>query len=147
MWSDEMNTNDIISIISKSITTAFPGIETSKESIKQDFNTPAFYIAQINDTHKKIVGNKYRKKFSMSIKYYPDEKNTDNVKQELHSISDTLTNVLEIMSYENKTIKGYNMESRIEDDVLHFLFDVDNRIIKKTANTKFGPLEVDVNVR
>lgn len=146
-----MNSNDVISIISNAISTAFsdPDVDVYvyKENIKQDFDTPAFYISEINDTHQKIIGNKYKKKFSMSIKYYPDEKNTDTVKQELHSISDALTNVLEIMSYENKIIKGYNMESRIEDDVLHFLFDVDNRIIKKTTNAKFGPLEVDVNVR
>ena len=39
------------------------------------------------------------------------------------------------------------MESRIEDDILHFMFDVRIKTLKSKDINKFGPLEVDVNVK
>lgn len=142
-----MNANDIISITSNAISTNFPDAEIYKESIKQDFDTPSFYIAEINHNYNLLLGRASRKRFSMSIKYFPDENNTDDIKQELHEIAAQLTDILEIMSFDNKTIKAYNMESRIDDDILHFMFDVKVKTLKAKNVNKFGPLEVDVNVK
>ncbi|MPM69577.1 hypothetical protein SDC9_116525 [bioreactor metagenome] len=145
-----MNGNDVISIITSSIASAFleaEGYKVYKENIKQDFDTPAFYVAEINHTHTPLIGRASRKRFSMSVKYYPDESNTDEVKQELHGVAAQLLEIFKIMSYKNNTIKGYNMESRIQNDVLHFMFDVKIKTLKAKETNKFGPLEVEVNVK
>lgn len=142
-----MNANDVISIISNTISKSFTGIDIYKENVKQDFSTPAFYIAEINYTHNPLIGRASRSRFSMSIKYFPDENNTDEEKQELHGVAAQLPDILKVMSYDNRTIKAYNMESRIEDDILHFMFDVKVKILKSKDTNKFGPLEVDVNVK
>lgn len=142
-----MNANNVISIISKAVSTAFPEATVYKETIKQDFSTPAFYVAEINHTHTPLIGRASRQRYSMSVKYYHDETNMDEVKKELHGVAAQLPDVLEIMSYNNNTIKSYNMESRIEDDILHFMFDVKVKMIKPKDTYKFGPLEVDVNVK
>lgn len=142
-----MNSNDVISIISSTISTKFPEATVYKENVKQDFNTPAFYIAEINHSHSPLLGRASRKRFSMSVKYFPDEDNTDDIRQELHGVASQLTDILEIMTYDNKTIKGHNMESRIDDDILHFQFDVKIKILKEKNANKFGHLEVDVNVK
>lgn len=142
-----MNANDIISIISNAVSTAFSAANVYKENTKQGFDSPAFYIAEINHTHTPLIGRASRKRYSMSVKYYPDENNIDEVKKELHGVAAQLPDVLEIMSYNNNTIKSYNMESRIEDDILHFMFDVKVKMIKPKDTYKFGPLEVDVNVK
>lgn len=142
-----MNANDVISIISKTVSNAFADAEIYKENIKQDFNTPSFYIAEINHTHSSLIGRASRKRFSMSVKYFPDERNTDEIQKELHGVAALIPDIIELMSYENKTIKAYNIESRNEDDVLHFMFDVKVKILKSKDTNKFGPLEVDVNVK
>lgn len=142
-----MNANDVISIISNSISETFPEADIYKENVKQDFSTPSFYISEINHTHTPLIGRASRKRFSISVKYFPDENNKDEPKQELHEVAAQLTELLEIMSYDNKTIKAYNMESRIEDDILHFMFDVRIKTLKSKDINKFGPLEVDVNVK
>ena len=142
-----MNANDIISIISSTVSAAFLGIDVYKENIKQDFSTPAFYVAEINYTHIPLIGRASRKRFSVSVKYFPDKNNKDEVLHELHGVAAQLADILEIMSYNNNTIKAQNMESRIEDDVLHFMFDVKIKALKEKNTNKFGPLEVDVNVK
>lgn len=142
-----MNANDVISIISKAISTAFPAVKVYKENIKQGFDNPAFYIAEINHSHTPLLGRASRKRYSMSVKYYPDENNIDEVKQELHGVAAQLPDILEIMNYSGKTIKAYNMESRIEDDILHFMFDVRIKMLKPKDTNKFGPLEVDVSAK
>ena len=142
-----MNGNEVISIITSSISAAFPEVDVYKESVNQDFDTPSFYVSEINHTHTSLIGRASKKRFSMSIKYFPDEKNKNNVRQELHGVADQLTSILKIMSYDNKTIKGYNMESRIEDDILHFSLDVKVKVLELKDTSKFGPLEVDVNVK
>ena len=140
-----MNANDVISIISYTISSNIPDIEDIyKEEVPQGMSTPSFFIYLINSEQDKLLNNRYKRLFKVAIKYFTDKK--DEINQDMYSVADKLTEILEQMEYDNKIIKGRNMEYKILDDVLHFYFDVDNKLIKKTDSNKFGPLEVDVNV-
>lgn len=140
-----MNANDVISIISYTISSNIPDIEDIyKEEVPQGMSTPSFFIYLINTEQDKLLNNRYKRLFKVAIKYFTDKK--DEINQDMYSVADKLTEILEQMEYDNKIIKGRNMDYKIIDDVLHFYFDVDNKLIKKTDSNKFGPLEVDVNV-
>jgi len=143
-----MNGNDIISIITNSISAAFPKVkDIYKDNILQDFSTPSFFVSIINSSHKPLIGLASSKRYNVTIKYFPDSHNKGNTIQELNKVADIVLDTIGIMSYRNKTIKAYNVEWKVIDDVLHFMFDIKVKILKDKQVTKFGPLEVNVSVK
>ncbi|HBB28272.1 MAG TPA: hypothetical protein DC000_03310 [Clostridiales bacterium] len=140
-----MNANDIISAITYTLGINFPSVTPYKENVKQGFKAPAFYIEEINSTSHKQLGRKYKRRYSFSIKYYTDQ--IEDINQELHNVSDKLCEILELMKFDKTVIKGTGMESKIDDNVLHFQIDVKVNLLKENTNSKLGALEVDVNAK
>lgn len=138
-----MNANNVISIISYTLSIGFPNHEIYKEVVSQDMETPSFFIQLINSDHDKLLNNRYQQQFKVAIKYFTDK--IDDTYQDMYSVGDELTEILEIMEYSNKIIKGKNMEYKVIEGVLHFSIDIENRVIKKVERNKFGPLEVEIN--
>lgn len=139
-----MTTNDVISIISYTISKDFSNHEIYKEEVPQNMETPSFFISLVNSEHDKLLNNRYKKEFNIVIRYFTDK--TDNTYQDMYSVADKLTEIVELMEYDNKVIKGKNIDYKIQNNLLHFYFDVESRFIKRSKTNKFGPLEVDVNV-
>jgi len=106
---------------------------------------PCFFIYEIDKNHKKLVGNKYNQDHSFTIRYFTD---TDDLYEELRLTGEKLFEVLELVNFGGTVLKCIDMNYKIDDGVLHFFFDVNTKVKKMLpANNKFGPLEVDVNVK
>ncbi len=140
-----MNTNDIINILEYTIKSAFPDVNVYKENVIQGTELPFFFIEEIESKYSHAIGRKYKKQVSLLIKYF--SKSELNAKNEMYSVSEKLTDILELMQYESIVLKGLNSNSKITDNVLNFSIDVRINELKDKNTNKFGQLEVDVNVK
>lgn len=87
----------------------------------EQIKTPAFRLKTIKDSFDKKLGNLYKNEKLYQIVYMPKEDKqyiTDD--DELENVAFTLYDILEIMTLEGVTLKGYDMSYRIEDNTLQF---------------------------
>ncbi len=138
-----MTDNEVISILSRTIKDRFPTAEIEKEQVTQDAKPPLFYIYVINSFITGHPGGKSKQTFKMAVKFYPaSEKN-----EECFEKAAVLWEAFRAMTFNNKKIRGRNMEYKAVEGVLHFYLDVINTVIETESYNKFGNLEVNVDAR
>lgn len=116
------------------------------EQILQGMIKPCFFIYEYDKSHTKQLGNMYKENHSFSINYILDESNTHN--ERLRDIAEQLFEILELVKHEEITFNSINMNYKIDDNILIFLFDINTKVIKKQERvTKQQKLEVKTNVK
>lgn len=98
------------------------------DEVKQGFETPSFFIKQINGSRNKRLKDRYRSELNFQIIGFA----TNNNSKQLSGMAEGLYG-LEYMEVESgKFIRAYKMNHRIEDGVLQFFFDIKNFILERT---------------
>lgn len=138
-----MTDNEVISIVTRTIKNRFPDIHVEKEKVAQNAAPPLFYVYVIDSDVSRQIGRKSRQNFKMAVKYY-SQTETNN---ECFEKAASLWEVFRIMEFKGKKIRGKKMEYKAVEGVLHFYFDVRNTMLDVENNSKFGDLEVNINVR
>lgn len=89
------------------------------ESIEQGFQEPCFYIKEVNSSQNRELGNRYKREHLYDIHYFPNlnssTKNTD-----MRAMAEVLYEQLEYIEVAGRPLRGYDMNYRIVDGVLHF---------------------------
>lgn len=135
----------IRSMISAAIGNAFPEAIIHKEQVSQ-IERPAFYIGEIKVSQDKSIGNRYYRYHSMVVRYFPIEDNLTDY-EDLSTIADKLYACLEYLDYEGHKGRSYNMNYRIEDNVLQFFLTVKLALKRPVNNVKMEHIETEQKLK
>ena len=113
--------NDLIDAISKRLLEYFPESVPNiySENIEQGFSEPCFYISLINSTNKNKLGPGRSKRYKFDIMYFNNNLGNDD----LNTMGDKLSTVLEDIQIGDALIHGFNIEYEVKDNKLHFFVE------------------------
>ena len=103
--------------------------EIYTEEVEQGLEDGSFVIVCLNPTNSRFFGNRYFRTNQFSIHYFPK---SDEPKSECHDILEDLYDALELIEVDGDLLRGTNMSSEMDDDVLHFFVNYDFFTIHKT---------------
>ena len=113
--------NDLIDAISKRLLEYFsesiPNIYS--ENIEQGFSEPCFYISVINSTNKNKLGPGRSKRYKFDVMYFNNNIGNDD----LNTMGDKLSTVLEDIQIGETLIHGFDIEYEVKDNKLHFFVE------------------------
>lgn len=113
--------NDLIDAISKRLLEYFPESVPNiySENIEQGFSEPCFYISLINSTNKNKLGPGRSKRYKFDIMYFNNNLGNDD----LNTMGDKLSTVLEDIQIGDALIHGFDIEYEVKDNKLHFFVE------------------------
>mgnify|MGYP003089661033 FL=1 len=113
--------NDLIDAISKRLLEYFPESVPNiySENIEQGFSEPCFYISLINSTNKNKLGPGRGKRYKFDIMYFNNNLGNDD----LNSMGDKLSTVLEDIQIGDAVTHGFDIEYEVKDNKLHFFVE------------------------
>ena len=122
----EINTNTILDGITLALRNAYPGSMITSNEVKQGLNVPAFIVRMVSFQTEVRPMQRYRNFPRFDIIYFPK-----NAREECYGVSDRLCSVLEVITLPTgDKIRGVDMSSEIDDDVLHFFVSYNHNVYK-----------------
>lgn len=113
--------DELINAITKRLTEYFsdsvPNIYS--ENIEQGFIEPCFCISLINSTNTNKLGPRRSRRYKFDVMYFNDTLGHDN----LNSMGDSLTTVLEDIQVGENILHGFDIEYEIRDGRLHLFVE------------------------
>lgn len=111
--------NDIVSGISNAIYEQYgQDKKIYTESIEQGFTEPCFFIAVLETTQARYIGNRYKLTVPVNVHYFPA---TNAKKREMQDVAQTLYYALQRITLVNgDMLNGFKLHWEIVEDVLHF---------------------------
>ena len=106
--------------------------EIYTEAVEQGLEDGSFAIVYLNPTNSRFMGNRYFETNPFCIHYFPK---TDEPRSECLDILEDLYDVLELIEVDGDLVRGTNMSSEMDGDVLHFFVNYDLFTIRKTDET------------
>ena len=97
-----------------------------REDVPQNFKKPSFMVTVYDQNSSRGINGRMKNSVSLDILYFPENAGASELQEECWVIGQALTRKFEMPGFK---IKNRNM--KIEDHVLHFLFDVNYREIKE----------------
>lgn len=125
--------DDVRKGISKKINT-FRNKDTTElyfEGIPQKFEEPCFFIKEIRSNQNRELGNRYKRRHSYDIHYYPNPKSSRK-NAELRQMAELLYDNMEYIDVAGKPVMGQDMSHEIVDGVLHFFVKYPIYLYKET---------------
>lgn len=125
--------NNIVLGIAQKIRTVFTESEYRlyTEKVEQGFSEPCFFVSLINQIQRQRLGHRYRETYSFDIIYFPSE--DAEVNKECLAVAEELYELLEFITAGDDQLRGININSRVDDNVLHFLVDYNVSIVRTKA--------------
>ena len=126
----EFRVKKIIDAISQKVNEIFGdeyNIET--DEVKQGFETPCFFIRQFNGERQHFRGKRYKSNLNFEIIGFSKNETLD----ELNEMAENLYQIEYIKLDNGDLLRCINMNYKIEDKVLHFLFDINNFLYLEEA--------------
>lgn len=100
-----------------------------REDVPQNFKQPSFLISFYDQNPMHGINGRLKNTVNVDVSYFPEDR--INAKEECWSVGQDLSRELLVPGFK---IKNRNL--KIEDDVLHFLFDVDYREYQEDSISK-----------
>lgn len=123
--------------------TGLSGIKIYTESVNQSLDTPCVLVKCLNPSHSRNLGRRYIKSLQYSVQYFP---NTENVYSECNSACESMFEVLEDITVDNRIIHGYDMGGEVVDGVLTFTVNYDVFLLREqTGLVDMGTADVTVS--
>lgn len=108
--------------------------EIYTEEVEQGLEDGSFAIVCLNPTNSRFLGERYFRTNQFCIHYFPE---TDEPKSECLEILEELFDVLELIDVDGDLVRGTNMTSEMDGDVLHFFVNYDFFTIHKTDDETY----------
>lgn len=104
------------------------------ENVRQGFREPCFFIQPITEVRTAELCDTVKKRLKVDILFFPPENSSK--KSEIIRVLDIMLEKMSVLFVDGNKIRGNEISSEIEDDVLHFIVNYDFRLIKND-NTDF----------
>lgn len=113
---------DIVDGISNELYANFEGVDILSEGIEQGFTEPCFYIATVNASETRLLGDRAIRNVLMDIHYFPLSESEPNAEMEL--TASKLYGVLRRLNLlDGTSLSGLNLNHTIQEGVLHFFVE------------------------
>lgn len=133
--------NDIKQAIVDKLLELYPNYTIYDEDIPQDFKTPSFFIALIDQDYSKRLNNKYRSLLSFDVAYFSNEGKTE-IKEDCLEVQLNLFRNFDLIG----TYRILEKQATITDNVLHFTFNINYSEIITETGTLIETKEVNTNI-
>ena len=130
----------IISGIANVLDQNYPDVDIYAQEVKQNMKEPCFFIQSMEVGTRKRLANRYDQTRPFEIVYFPKKKED---KREIQKVLDELPFLLEFIQLPDGPVMGSKMESKIEDDLGHFLVNYDFPVRRKVDE---GPSMEEVEI-
>jgi hypothetical protein len=137
--------NEILTGISVKLNQVFgDGFEIYGDTqVQQGLKEPCFFIAVLNPSQTKLLGQRYFREHPIDVHYFP-EQSGNNI--ELHNVASELFEALEYITLLNgDLVHGTSMDYEIVDDVLHFRVNYNMFLRKDVELDPMEEITVDAN--
>lgn len=118
--------------------------EIYTEDVEQGLTDGSFAIECVNPTSSRFLGNRYFKTNRFIIHYFPK---SNEPKSECLSVLEELYDILETIEVDGDLIRGTEMSSETDDDVLHFFVNYDFFTIRKVDETYMDDYDYDSELK
>lgn len=131
---------DIKKAIKRMINAELPDIKIFSPDVKEGFKKPSFFIQLFPISREKLSKYHFSRKLAVSITYHSET----NKELEFLHIEEQLEKIFaDVVTINDRTITVEEIESNVENNVLHFEFDI-NYIDSLAEDQVYGYEEADV---
>lgn len=134
---------NIISKLYENIAAGLKKIKTCtiyQEDVPQNFKPPCFMVTFYDQNPTRGINGRLKNTVRVDVLYFPEDERNYNT--ECWALSQDLIRDLQVEDFRIK-----NRNSKITDKVLHFMFDVDYREYRNTAETKMQELSQNTELK
>lgn len=136
----------IIDGISNKLFSSFDDVEIYADStVKQGLNEPCFFIAGLEVSQKRYIGNRWFRNYPFVISYFSDKK--DKL-IDCNKMGDKLLSVLEYIELQDGSLlQATGMSYNVIDDVLHFNLSYGTFVHKEKDTSKMDNMHYSQGVK
>lgn len=113
-----------------------------QEEVPQNFKKPSFLVTIYEQNPSRGINGRLKNEVNMDILYFPENRGKAELQEECWSVGQALSREFAVPGF-----KIRNRNLKIEDYVLHFMFDVDYREYKDIPGVKMRTQTLDVQVK
>lgn len=113
-----------------------------REEVPQNFKKPSFLVTIYEQNPSRGINGRLKNEVNMDILYFPENRGKAELQEECWSVGQVLSREFAVPGFK---IKNRNL--KIEDYVLHFMFDVDYREYKDSPGVKMRTQTIDTNLK
>lgn len=113
-----------------------------REEVPQNFKKPSFLVTIYEQNPSRGINGRLKNEVNMDILYFPENRGKAELQEECWSVGQALSREFAVPGF-----KIRNRNLKIEDYVLHFMFDVDYREYKDIPSVKMRTQTLDVQVK
>lgn len=113
-----------------------------REEVPQNFKKPSFLVTIYEQNPSRGINGRLKNEVNMDILYFPENKGKAELQEECWSVGQALSREFAVPGF-----KIRNRNLKIEDYVLHFMFDVNYREYKDIPGVKMRTQTLDVQVK
>lgn len=139
---------EIVSAIAIALRASFNTTELAaiyKNKNQQDFATPCAFIHQINRTHRNLMRGRGERSVIIDVRVHPSKTET-KVDAWADVFGDKVANALNKIRVDQLILKTSNLETVVEDDVLHVIASY-SFMVKEVALTEDQMQELNIEER
>ena len=113
-----------------------------REEVPQNFKKPSFLVTIYEQNPSWGINGRLKNEANMDILDFPENRGKAELQEECWSVGQALSREFAVPGF-----KIRNRNLKIEDYVLHFMFDVDYREYKDIPGVKMRTQTLDVQVK
>ena len=113
-----------------------------REDVPQRFTVPCFMVTLYDQNPSRGINGRLKNSVSLDILYFPENKGKTELQEECWSVGQELTREFVATGF-----KIQNRNLKIEDQVLHFMFDVGYREYREDSTPQMQDLIRNTDVK
>lgn len=113
-----------------------------QEDVPQNFKIPSFMVTFYEQNPSRGINGRLKNEVSLDILYFPENKGKAELQEECWSVGQVLTREFAVPGFK---IKNRNL--KIEDNVLHFMFDVDYREFREDDSSRMQTMSQETKMK
>ena len=113
-----------------------------REDVPQNFKIPSFMVTAYEQNPSRGINGRLKNTVNLDVLYFPENKGKTELLEECWTVGQVLTREFAVPGFK---IKNRNL--KIEDNVLHFMFDVDYREYNDIPGVKMRTQTIDERIK
>ncbi len=113
-----------------------------REDVPQNFRKPSFMVTIYQQNPSQGINHRLKNEVNLDVLYFPENKGKAELQEECWAVGQALSRELSVPGFKMK-----NRNLKIEDDVLHFLFDVGYREFQEDPTPAMQTLSQNTDIK
>lgn len=113
-----------------------------REDVPQNFKIPSFMVTIYEQNSSRGINGRLKNELNLDVLYFPENKGKTELQEECWRVGQALSREFAVSGFK---IKNRNL--KIEDNVLHFMFDLDYREFNDAPGVKMRTQTIDERLK